>query len=57
MRKLFPTLLLVMALAVSAIAGDISSPACVDPPPDGDGVSATASITITDVLLSLISWP
>ena len=57
MRKLFPTLLLVMALAVSTIAGDISSPACVDPPPDGDGFSATISIAITDVFLSLITRP
>ncbi len=76
MRKLFPSLLLVMALAVSTVAGDVQAPAfsdpppdgpclpsdpppdggveCSDPPPDGNGFSATTSIAITNVLLSLI---
>jgi hypothetical protein len=35
MKKLFPSLLLVMALAVSTVAGDVQAPAFSDPPPDG----------------------
>jgi len=35
MKKLFPSLLLVVVLAVSTVAGDVQAPAFSDPPPDG----------------------